>query len=72
MKKLIEFIRPQKSKWIDVAIFDSAGRYKLVQMRIQLNNNKKTFRVKQIGFINDYTIKNEMYKNILALNSGDI
>ena len=72
MKKLIEFFRPEKSKWIDVAMFDRDGYYKLIQMRIQLNNNKKTFRVQEIDFINDYVIKTELYKNILAKNSGDI
>jgi hypothetical protein len=72
MKKLIEFFKPQKSKWIDLAIYDLNGHYRLSQMRIQLNNNKKTFRIVHIGFINDYTIKQEMYKNILATNSDDI
>ena len=71
-KKFIEFLRPERSKWIDVGICDISGRYKLIQMRIQLNNNKKTFRVKEIGYINDFAIKQELYKNILAKHSDDI
>lgn len=65
MKNIIEYIFPKKSKWIDISTFDNGGNYYLIQMRYTLNSNKKQFRNVKIGFINDYTQKLDIYKNIL-------
>jgi len=58
----------KKSKWIDVGMYDTRGHYKLVQMRYRIDNNKKEFRTVSLGFVNDYAIKSELFKNIQASN----
>ena len=58
----------KKSKWIDVGMYDRGGHYKLVQMRYRIDNNKKEFRTVSLGFVNDYAIKPELFKNIQASN----
>jgi len=67
MKKIIECLFPKKSKWIDIEMFDSSGRYKLIQMRYVLKNNKKQFRVVSIGFVNDFMQKDKIYKKVLNI-----
>ena len=62
-------IFPEKSKWIDIYVFEDSGRYKLIQMRYRLDNNKKEFRTASIGFVNDYTVKQKIYENILLERS---
>lgn len=68
MKKLLSFLFPEKSKWTDVYMFDSSGHYKLIQMRHRLDNNAKEFRTASIGFVNDYTVKETIYKSVLQPN----
>ena len=58
-------IFPKKSKWIDIYMFEDSGKYKLIQMRYRLDNNKKEFRTASIGFVNDYTVKLKIYENVL-------
>ena len=58
-------IFPKKSSWIDIYMFENSGKYKLIQMRYRLDNNKKEFRTASIGFVNDYTVKLKIYENIL-------
>jgi hypothetical protein len=62
-------IFPQKSKWIDIYMFEDSGKYKLIQMRYRLDNNKKEFRTASIGFVNDYTVKLKIYENVLLERS---
>ncbi len=62
-------ILPQKSKWIDIYMFEDSGKYKLIQMRYRLDNNKKEFRTASIGFVNDYTVKLKIYENVLLERS---
>lgn len=57
---------PKKSKWIDIYMFEDSGKYKLIQMRYRLDNNKKEFRTASIGFVNDYTVKLKIYENVLS------
>ena len=66
--KLIEYIFPKYTTWIDVGMFDRSGNYKLIQMKIRLRDNKKKFRIKNLGFINDYQQKDKIYNNILNKN----
>jgi hypothetical protein len=61
MRKLF----PKRTKWIDIYMFESSGYYKLIQMRCRLDNNKKEFRTTSIGFINDPTVKLEIYERVL-------
>ena len=68
MKKIINYIFPEKSQWFDVAMFDSCGEYKLIQMRYVLKNNKKSFRIVNIGFINDPTQKVNIFNKTMSLN----
>jgi hypothetical protein len=65
MERLINFIFPKKSKWIDVYMFETSGKYNLIQMRYRLDNNKKEFRTASIGFVNDYTVKSKIYNAVL-------
>ena len=62
-------IFPKKSKWIDINMFEDSGKYKLIQMRYRLDNNKKEFRTASIGFVNDYTVKLKIYENVLLERS---
>lgn len=69
MNKIFEFLFPQKTKWIDLGLFNKSGRYTLVQMRITLKNNKKEYRRTSMGFINDYVEKENLYKASMRHNS---
>jgi hypothetical protein len=62
---MIKIIFPKKSKWIDIYMFQNSGKYKLIQMRYRLDNNKKEFRIASIGFVNDYTVMLKIYENVL-------
>jgi hypothetical protein len=62
-------IFPKKSNWIDIYMFENSGKYKLIQMRYRLDNNKKEFRTASIGFVNDYTVKLKIYENVLLERS---
>lgn len=66
MNKIINYFIPNKTKWIDIYCFDQSGNYKLLQMRINLKNNKKSFRIANMGFINDYTVKLKIYDAVLS------
>ena len=66
MKKIINYLFPNKSKWIDISMFDRDGYYKLIQIRIRLDNNKKEFRIANIGFINDSSVKEKIYESVLS------
>ena len=68
MNKILKILFPRKSNWIDVGMYDKSGHYKLVQMRYRLDNNKKEFRTVSLGFVNDYTNRPELFKNIQASN----
>ena len=37
-------------------------------MRHEIKTNKKEFRTAKIGFINDYTVKSQIYTNVLKSN----
>ena len=65
IRSIFNYIFPKKSKWIDINMFDDKGKYKLIQMRYRLDNNKKEFRIIPVGFVNDHTVKLKIYENIL-------
>ena len=65
MQRILNYFFPKKSKWIDIYLYDDSGHYKLIQMRYRLDNNKKQFRTALIGFVNDYTVKQQIYDNVL-------
>jgi hypothetical protein len=68
--KIINYLFPKKSQWFDVGMFEHLGYYKIIQMRYVLSNNKKTFRVVNIGFINVYTQKVEIFKKSLSIGKN--
>lgn len=68
-KNMEWFKLAEKSKWIDVGMYDHNGYYKLVQMRYRLDNNRKTFRTVSLGFINAYEYKDRLFSNILSNES---
>ncbi len=70
MKKIINYLFPKKSQWFDVGCYERDGHYKLIQMRFNLDNNRKEFRTANMGFINDYKIKNELFDVILSINKN--
>jgi hypothetical protein len=65
MKKLIEFLFPKKTNWVDVSPFEVSGVYYLLQMRTTIKTNRKEFRRAKMGFINDHSEKQTIYKNVL-------
>ena len=65
IQNILNYLFPKKSKWVDIYMFEDNGRYKLIQMRHRLDNNKKEFRIASIGYINDNTVKSKIYENIL-------
>ena len=69
VRSILNFFFPEKSKWIDIYMFENEGRYKLIQMRYRLDNNKKEFRIASVGFVNDYTVRSKIYENILLERS---
>ena len=66
--KIKNTLFPKKSKWIDVGMYDRTGHYKLIQMRYRLDNNKKQFRTVSLGFVNDFQIRSNLFKNIQDSN----
>lgn len=70
MKKIINYLFPVKSQWFDAGLFEDQGTYKLIQFRLNYKNNKKTFRVASMGFVNDDTQKETIYKNVLSINKS--
>ena len=69
VRSILNLFFPKKSKWIDIYMFENEGRYKLIQMRYRLDNNKKEFRIASVGFVNDYTVRSKIYENILLERS---
>ena len=65
---IINYLFTKKTNWIDVGMFNHDGRYKLIQMRINTKNNKKEFRRVSLGWVNDYTAKQDIFKNTLNNN----
>lgn len=63
--------KTEKSKWIDVGMYDKDGYYKLVQMRYRLKDNKKEFRTVSLGFVNAYEYSQQLFKNIMAYNAKE-
>lgn len=59
--KIINWLFPKKSKWIDIGCYERMGTYYLIQGRRVISTNKKEFRIATIGFINDYTQKDVIY-----------
>lgn len=64
------FKKAEKSKWIDVGMYDHMGHYKLVQMRYRIDNNKKEFRTVSLGFINAYEFRSALFANIMKYNAS--
>jgi hypothetical protein len=50
---MFDYLFPQYSKWIDVGIKDIEGNYTLIQYRYRIRDNKKQFKTRRIGFVND-------------------
>ena len=63
--KIIDYVFPAKTKWIDIGNCEVSGKYYLVQMRTTIRTNKKQFRKAGMGWINDYTNKPTLFKNSL-------
>lgn len=51
-------------------MFEDTGRYKLVQLRYRLDNNRKEFRVACMGFVNDHKQRQALYDNTLAIGNA--
>lgn len=66
MKKIIKFLFPEKSKWIDIEMYETSGYYHLIQMRHTIKTNKKSFRTVKIGFVNDNHQQGKIYKAVLV------
>ena len=65
MKRLFDYLFPEKTKWVDIGNAERDGNYFLIQMRATVKTNRKEFRKAPMGFINDYTVKNNLYTNSL-------
>lgn len=69
-QKIINYLLPKKSQWFDIGCCETSGHYKLIQMRYNLETNKKEFRKVSMGFINDYTVKLSLYEKALSICRG--
>ena len=69
--KIINYLFPKKSSWIDISMHEDSGYYNLIQMRYRLDNNKKEFRKAKMGFINDYKVKSFIYGKVISKNNND-
>lgn len=69
MKTIINYLFPKKSQWFDIGTFESSGEYKLIQMRYNLDNNKKSFRVVSMGFVNDHAQRAKIYEKVLSIGA---
>lgn len=69
MKKFINLIFPKKSKWIDIGCYERKGTYYLLQMRYEIESNKKEFCIATMGFINDYNQKDKLFS--AAIGRGE-
>lgn len=65
MKKVINYLFPEKTKWVDIGTCDVSGVYYVVQMRATIKTNRKQFRMARIGFVNDHAAKSNLYTNSL-------
>ena len=63
--KIINYLFPERTKWIDVGMFIESGKYKLTQMRSGIQTNKKEFRTIEISFVNNPTYFDDMKESIL-------
>ena len=52
MKKIIQILFPPKTPWVDQTLVFNDGYARLIQMRYNINNNKKEFRTVKIGWVN--------------------
>jgi hypothetical protein len=59
--------RKNYSKWFDVGCFIKSGNYYLMQMCYHLKTNKKVFRQRSMGFVNDFTNRPEIFKNSIEI-----
>lgn len=69
-QKIINYLFPKFSEWFDIGCYENSGKYKLLQMRYNLETNKKQFRSASMGFINDYTVKLSLYEKALSICCG--
>lgn len=69
MHKLLEYFFPKKSQWIDIAVSKYGTTYKLTQMRIVLNSNKKIFRTTKV--VEHCTIDVDSIANKVASINSD-
>ena len=66
----MKIFKQKWSKWQDIGCFDVEGHYKLLQMRQHIGNNKKQFRQANIGFINDYTVRQKIYDYVMQCKNN--
>lgn len=71
MTNIIDWLFPKKTRWIDISCFERMGHIALVQMRIEIKTNKKEFRIAKIGFINDLTVRKQIYESVLEYQCLD-
>ena len=58
MKKLIaKLFEPRYYDWQDIAVLSGQGNWYLLQMRSHRSTNKKQFKKRPLGWINDCTMK---------------
>jgi len=57
------------SKWIDTGAFEVNGRYYLMQMRFDKETNKKQFKRRRMGWVNDYVNAPKLFENAMKHNA---
>jgi hypothetical protein len=62
--------RKNYSEWFDVGCYNKAGHYYLLQMCYHLKTNKKVFRNRRMGFINNYNAEKNLFSTTLNINKS--
>ena len=58
------------SKWIDIGTFEVNGRYYLMQMRFDKETNKKQFKRRSMGWVNDHVNAPKLFENAMKHNAN--
>lgn len=58
------FAEPNWTEWIDIGVLGGNGYAKLLQMKVNLDDNSKVFRQTRLGWVNE-TYKQTLFDKIL-------
>lgn len=66
MKKMISKLFARRYyEWQDIVVLSGQGNWYLLQMRSHIKTNKKQFKKRPLGWVNDYTVKSVVAEGII-------